>query len=233
MMTLHFHLILCNYSKVQEKENQVSPWLVLLLMVALQLLSKHTYTWIWSILQSQECGQLWPEHIKSFHLDVFKSIDDLDMFLKVIFMHSVYNYKATIVLFPSLESLLKPSSLSFAKVIIAMNLFIILFCIDEIDWFNEFGISLRYKFQHIKNRVIKLLRNKDGTLKELILMITTTFGITLYCLLQNIVGLTITLQKKSWGNASHYQKATLKVKWKTQSNILQLYYKRYTCHMCQ
>ena len=162
--------------------------------------------------------------IKSYQLDMFKSIEHQEQLAKAIINHCKNNNNSSIILFTSPETLLKATWIKFLCDIIDLDL-LRLFCIDEAHLFIDFGLSFRSSFQQLKAKVIKPLKNANGSYKVPIIIMTATFNIELINLIQKMLGIHIKSSNTSWGNPESFRKRHIKIICKYSNH-----YFKYVCN---
>ena len=156
--------------------------------------------------------------IKAYQLDIFKLPHELRRLVNAILKHTSLNVCTSIICFTSPETLLNPICIRFVKKLIDSNKLNLL-CIDEIHLFLEFGISFRPIFQDMKTKIIKLLHKDSKSLKVPLLMMTATFDLVMFNMIQKMLGINIDREHVFWAEYFTFQKRhiNIEIKYSIQS----------------
>ena len=158
------------------------------------------------------------KEIKSYQLDTFKSPVELQSLCDGILSHLSSNKMTSFICYTSPETLLNDITVQFVQKLVT-NKQLNLFCIDEIHLFLEFGISFRQIFQTLKSKIVSMFYNKDNTMKLPILLMTATFDLNMFSIIQRMLGLSLYSTNVFWGEASCFKKRHISIKMKYSTQI--------------
>lgn len=174
-------------------------------------------------LGSDQCAKVsiqqaeYVKDVRSFQLDLFRDEKELQTLCDSIVTHCNTNDNTSIIVFTSPETLLKSSCIIFISSLVEKNILRI-FCIDKIHLFVKFGLTFRKQFQHLRKKIIDLLRDgNSGSFKLPIILMTATFDAHLLRLLEDMLGLKIESQNIFWGQIQSFQKRHIEMKIKYSS----------------
>ena len=89
-----------------------------------------------------------------------------------------------------------------------------LFCINNIYLFIKFGISFRQILQTLKSKIISIFNKEDSSMKIPVLLMTATFDLNMFSIIQRMLGLYLYSTNVFWTEASYFQKRHINIKMK-------------------
>ena len=117
----------------------------------------------------------------------------------------------SIILFTSPEAIVNDKSTELFDMMIQKNI-IRLICIDEVHQFVSFGLSFRYDFSKLRNKLFpKIIQtdessDKSQELKATVLFMTATFNSDMLNFLKKLTGLSIYNPTHAWSPIGDFKK---------------------------
>ena len=146
--------------------------------------------------------------VQGVHLDSIKRDDQreqLKMYIKNM------SESTSIILFTSPEAIVNDKSTELFDMMIQQNI-IRLICIDEVHQFVSFGLSFRYDFSKLRNKLFsKIIQtdkssDKSQELKVPVLFMTATFNSDMLNFLKKLTGLSIYNPTHAWSPIGDFKK---------------------------